>query len=343
MRKGVNPAKSDIVDVDDVYHRIILPVYIPNLDNYFKESFEVLKICLNSLYSTIHNKAKISIASNGCCKEVNDYLNLELEAKRIDELYIVKSGIGKINSLYKIINSTKEALITISDADVLFTSGWQCAVEEIFLEYPKAGMVCPFSYSKGYKSMTANIYFDNLFNKRIKITDIKDKNALEHFAKSIENDTFYNEIQKKYAVSYQEEGKPRALVGAGHFVATFKSGVFKQFSFNSNLKKLSSGEVQYIDLPSLKAGLWRLSTDENFVYHMGNTVMPMYENKLNKNVNDEPKDISCLREVKYQSKLLFFIKNKLFRKIFFTDFFILKFLNYRGLSKSQALEFLNKN
>lgn len=341
MRIGTNPAKSNKVEVDDTYHRVVLPVYIPNLEGFFKESFDVLKVCLKSLYTTVHSKTKISIASNGCCEEVNNFLSIELEGKRIDELYQIKAGIGKINSLYKIINSTKEPLVTISDADVLFSSGWQKAVEQIYLDYPKAGMVCPFSYSKGFRELTANVYFDNLFTKKIKITKIKDPEALEHFAHSIGNKNFYAPIHRKYGITYQEKGKSRALIGAGHFVATFKRDVFPHFKFKASLNRLASGEGLYIDTPPIKSGLWRLSTDDNFVYHMGNTLTPMYLDTLEKNTNDAPVDIKPLKAVKRENKVSFYLKNVMFGRYFFSNHLFLLYLKRIGFSKNEAKAFLN--
>jgi len=341
MRIGSNPAKKDKVQLDDVYHRIVLPVYIPNLDGFFKESLQVLKLCLESLYTTIHSKTKISIASNGCCKEVNDFLAEEFEAKRIDELYQVKAGIGKINSLYKVINSVKEPIITISDADVLFSSGWQNSVEQLFLDYPKTGMVCPFSYSKGFRELTANVYFDNLFNNNIKIKEIKNPDALEHFAASIGNDKFYKDIHLKYGLTYQEKGKSRALIGAGHFVASFKRDVFSHYKFKANLQRLASGEGLYIDTPPIKAGLWRLSTDYNFVYHMGNTLIPMYTEIVNSNKNDSFKDLSVLKTVKPEPKFLYWLKNKIFNRYFFSNTVFTWYMSKKGLTKEQVKMYLN--
>jgi hypothetical protein len=268
-------------------------------------------------------------------------LNNELKESRIDELFIVKSGIGKINSLYKIINSVKEPLVTLTDADVLFSSGWQNQVEQIFIDYPKAGMVCPFSYSKGFRELTANIYFDNFFNNRIKINKIKNPEALKHFATSIGNENFYNDIHLKYGITYQEKGKSRVLIGAGHFVATFKRNVFPHFKFKSNLKRLASGEGLYIDLPPVKAGLWRFSTEKNYVYHMGNTIIPMYTKILDSNTIDLPLKQHLNFDVKTEKKFLFFVKNKIFAKYFFSNKILFWYLTKRGFTKEQAKFFLN--
>lgn len=341
MRKGTNPAKAAKVEIDDAYHRIILPVYIPSLEGFFEQSFEVLKTCLQSLYTTVHANTKISVASNGCCKKVNDFLGNELEEGRIDELYQIKAGIGKINSLYKIINSTKEPLVTISDADVLFSSGWQTATEMLFMEYPKVGMVCPFSYSKGFRELTANVYFDSLFKNNIKIAPIKNPEALDRFAASIDNPNFYKPIHRDYGITYQEEGKPKALIGAGHFAATFKRDVFPHFTFKANLQRLASGEGLYIDSPPIQSGLWRFSTYQNFVYHMGNTLTPFYHEVVAKNRNENPLDFKIIKAVKREAKWLYKLKNKYFARYFFSNKIFSWYLSKIGFTKQQAKDYLS--
>lgn len=341
MRKGINPARGTLVETDNAYHRIVIPIYIPKIDAYFKDAFEVFKLSLTSLYTTIHAKTNISVVSNGSCKELNDFLNIELEEGRIDELLIVKAGIGKINSIFRLINNVKEPLVTLADGDVLFTSNWQNSVEQLFLDYPKTGMVCPFSYTKGFRELTANVYFDNLFNTKIKIDEISDAEPLKHFAKSIDNPNFYKAIHLKKGIVYQEKGKSKAFIGAGHFVATFKRQVFNHFTFKDNLNKMASGEGQYIDLPPVESGLWRFSTYKNFVYHMGNTIEPMYYDLIKNNKNDTPKTFPKKFKVQKENKLLFTIKNKFFSRLFFSNRVFCKYLGFKGLLAVEAKKYLS--
>ncbi len=75
MRVGHNPHKDKIQDASDYWHQVIIPVYIPNHEGYFKDSFAILKLCLQSLLSTVHTKTYISIVNNGSCDLIVDYLN----------------------------------------------------------------------------------------------------------------------------------------------------------------------------------------------------------------------------------------------------------------------------
>jgi hypothetical protein len=49
MRIGSNPEKTNNSIILDNYHRIVIPVYIPNFEGYFKDAFEIFKLCLDSL------------------------------------------------------------------------------------------------------------------------------------------------------------------------------------------------------------------------------------------------------------------------------------------------------
>ena len=63
MRIGNNPEKESPTMVVENYHRIIVPVFIPHFEGYFKEAFDVFKLCIESLLLTVHSKTRITISS----------------------------------------------------------------------------------------------------------------------------------------------------------------------------------------------------------------------------------------------------------------------------------------
>lgn len=101
MRIGDNPQRNKKVNLGDYFHQVIVPVYIPNLEDYYKESFEVFKLCIESLIKTCHSKTYISVISNGSCTEVNDYIIKLYNQKKIQDFTITQS-IGKLNSILKV-------------------------------------------------------------------------------------------------------------------------------------------------------------------------------------------------------------------------------------------------
>ena len=75
MRKGHNPNKDKIVCEGGFLHQILIPVYIPNQDDYFSDSFKIFKKCLQSIFQTIDIEyTYISVVNNGSCVDVENYL-----------------------------------------------------------------------------------------------------------------------------------------------------------------------------------------------------------------------------------------------------------------------------
>lgn len=281
MRVGDNPSKSNFIINIDSTHRIIMSVYIPNLEEeYFKQTHSIFKLCLESLLNTIHNKTRISIIINGCCKEVQeliyDYRN---QYPLIDQVFDTRENLGKINAIYSIVKSNLEPLLTITDADVLFLPNWQYEVERVFQEFPEAGMVSPVPSSKGYLYKTASTVYYGLFKGKVKFQDVKDPEGLINFQNSV-GSTHYQDIHlKKYLVI--SNGKTEAVMGCGHFVATFRKEVFESSpSQVCKYRVQGDSEVNYLDNPNDKAGYLRLATLGNYAYHLGNTLMPWMNEKF---------------------------------------------------------------
>ena len=140
MRIGLNPNKDILHEETQFLHQVILPVYIPHQNDYYKESFEVFRICIESLLKTIHDKTFISVVNNGSCEEVMQYLDTLYKDKKIHEL-IHTENIGKVNAIFKALAGNNIKLVTISDSDVLFLNNWQNETIAIFNAFPNAGVV----------------------------------------------------------------------------------------------------------------------------------------------------------------------------------------------------------
>ncbi|NBL64834.1 glycosyltransferase family 2 protein [Flavobacterium sp. NST-5] len=336
MRVGFNPNKDKIVKKSDYFHQVIVPVYIPILEGYFKDSLVILKYCLSSLIVTSHQKTYISVINNGSCPAVIEYLNSLLEKGKIQEL-LHTTSIGKLNSVIKGICGHRFQFVSVVDADVLFLNGWQNATYDVFRYFPKTGAVCPTPSSKSFKTHTSNIWFNLLLSKKLQFTSVRNPEALKMFANSIGNPNFYNEnhLKKYLTVS---NGSFKAVVGAGHFATTYLGEIFDKLqSKHSNYQLGGDSEKEILDLPVVKRDLWRLSTEDNFAHHMGNVFEPWMDEVFN---SISQKDIS-------QANLppRFFLKSQPFNYWFKTKLFskfILKrrvmnlLLKYKGLSKNES-------
>ena len=336
MRVGFNPNKDKQLDKSSYNHQVIVPVYIPNQEGYFADSFQILQFCLESLFKTSHAKTYFTIVNNGCSPAVVNYLNHLHKEGKIQEV-IHTSAIGKLNAVLKGLTGHQFDLITIADADVLFLNNWQKATYEVFETFPKAGVVCTTPSSKSFNNKTFNIFFENLFSQKLRFTLVKNPKALQHFATSIGNPAFYNTTHlKKYLTISNKQ--IRAVVGAGHFVATYRSEVFSDLGITASPFSLGGdSEAHLLDLPVIAKGYWRLSTADNYTYHLGNKAEHwMNDVFLSLVIETEIIGFVLHSTLAKQSKITYWLKNVLLKKIVSIKTGRLLFLQYKGLTKKES-------
>lgn len=339
MRIGFNPNKDKENEHSYFVHQVIVPVYIPTNEGYFKDSFKILQYCLESLFKTAHSKTFISIINNGSNTETRNYLDKLYEEGVIHEL-IHTSNIGKLNAILKGISGCEFGIITITDADVLFLNGWQKATYDVFESFPRSGAVCPVPSSKVLKQYTYPILLENFFSKEVQFSPVKNPVAMRNFAKSIGEPDFYNQHHLSDNLTISSE-KSKAVIGAGHFVTTYKGKIFNSMENRySNFRMGGDSERSFLDKPVADLGYWRLSTENNFAYHMGNVNEPWMSEKV-KNLKDESKalvQLPVLEEIK-NSRLSNFLKAKIFARILFKRRIWIWFLQYKGLSKEASKKY----
>lgn len=341
MRVGFNPHKDRQQIPDDYFHQVILPVYIPSFDGYFKESFRILHYCIDSLLLTIHAKTAITIVNNGSCDTVVAYLNDLLDSRKIQEL-IHTSNIGKMNAVLKGLAGNQYPLVTVADADVMFLHGWQKATYALFENFPNVGAVCPTPSSRSYKTFTSNIFWDYFGSGKLQFTDVINPNGLKAFAHSVGNDQFYNKYQlEKYLTL--SEGNERAVVGAGHFLSTYRKEVFgKTLPKHTKYNLGGNSEKDILDIPVVRAGYYRLSTADNYAFHLGNVEEPWMETVF-ESLQNTPVDELKKPGLKEKKGTLigYYIKTRLFSKIIFHKKVLRLFFRFKGLPAQMITTYLN--
>ena len=340
MRKGDNQSKETIISISASDHRVIIPLYIPNQEGYYKDSFKIFESCLFSLIKTSVTKLKVSVVSNSCCYLVNDRL-LQLQKQGyIDELIIEKEAIGKINSILKALRTAQERLITITDADVLFCNGWEEAVVKVFKSFPEAGAVCPVPVFRKQLSYTSNIWMRYLFSKQLYFRPVKNPIAMEKFAQSLGWFSLENRFKDLICTLKAKDGTI-AVVGCSHFVATYKREVFEKLpKRNSEFLLGGNSEGLYLDIPPLKMGGYRLSTYDNYAYHLGNHWEPWMEEEQRQINEVAKKDANYHRinDLGY-SPIKYFTAFKIFEKIFKNRNIYNFILTKKGISKEKIKTF----
>jgi hypothetical protein len=314
MRVGFNPHKDEPQEDSEFIHQIIIPVYIPNQEGYFKDSFAILKLCLESLFATIHKKTFITVVNNGSSVIISEYLDSLLKESKIQEL-IHTENIGKLNSILKGLAGNTIELVTISDSDVLFLSNWQIETVKVFSHVPNAGVVGIVPQFKMYEHYCGNIIFDNFFNKNLKFIPVKNREALIKFYDSLGWDRDYNQDYLNYNLALKINENLNVLPGSGHFVATYKKDMFGEVPSYIGYKMGGNSE-SYLDKLPLDKDYWRVTTQENYAYHMGNVIEDWMLEKSNQTERENVIFRHDFTKRSKASKILYYIKNRVFLKIF---------------------------
>lgn len=341
MRSSNNPSKEQILLKKNTLHRVIIPLFIPYEDSYYKDAWKIFNFCLNSLIKTSKTQLVVSVISNGCCESVNNRLYALFEKNLIDELIMEREPIGKINSILKVLRSVEEPLITITDADVLFLNGWEEAILNVFNSFPKAAAVCPTPVFRKHNNYTYNIWFDYLFSKKLKFTEVPNPEAMTKFANSIGWPWLDNKYKDVFLTLEANNGL-KAMVGCSHFAATYKKEIFNDLPKNNSMYQLGGdSEGVYLDIPGLKYDGYRLSTVENYAYHMGNAYEDWFLEEFDKLVNIPKNEIKTTYTKLRKNKLKYYIKSKLFKKLIGFKLFKIWFYKSKGLSNEQVSNFLH--
>lgn len=326
MRLGSNPNKDVIQGQNQFFHQVIIPVYIPNEEGYFNDSFTILKYNLESLFKTAHDKTYISIINNGSCIKVIEYLDGLFKDNLINEL-IHTDNIGKVNAVLKGLVGHSFPLVTISDSDVMFLTDWQKETYAVFNAFPKVGVVglTPI-LNMGYY-LTSNIIFKNIFSSNSKYSKIVNPDAMQNFYKSIGRELEFNKIEDKKIFTITKNNIT-AGIGSGHYVATYRGDIFSLVKKFSNFKL--GGDIEFqIDSLAFRKGFWRMTTHNNYAYHLGNIAEEWMKEAFEKLIKSNDNSKIAIKKWRKPSKIEYFIYNKLFHKILYNKFFRRFLENYK--------------
>ncbi len=272
MRQGMNPAKDGSVLQAYGRHRIIIPVYIPNLEGYFSSSLEILDLCLKSIQRTVDGRANVTLISNGSDMRVVAALRDYFAEGWIDQLIVNRENRGKVDALVSAARGAFEPFVTLTDFDVLYKPNWIDAVEDIFLQYPECGYVAPVP-TGGIWTGTSTTILSALLAFELRFINIVPHEDLDRFARSIDRPDMYD-AYKHVQMVVSRRGR-QACVGAGHFAFTMRRELLAGMPQEPSLRAVSgNSEVSRFNWPCDQLGYWRLSTTRAFAYHMGNKAEP---------------------------------------------------------------------
>ena len=96
--------------------------------------------------------------------------------------------------------------------------------------------------------------------------------------------------------------------------------------------KMGGISEKYLDKASLNKGYWRVTTYDNYAFHMGNTLEDWM--KSESDVVHEKESVNCgFAKNKNVNRIEYFIKNRLFVKFISIKWMLKLFLKWKNLPK----------
>lgn len=250
-------------------HRIIVPVYIPGRDGYFSDALEVFRMSLASLLATVDPAlTSITILDNASIAEVEALVRPELDAGRIDRYVRSSVNRGKSDPVAAELRGSYEPFLSIADADVLFLPGWQQETERLFRAFPQAQAVSPSPAPNLIHYASSSTWLRAVPGLSLRLDNQVNGDDLDQFEASVGKSIFDSSCRRLQFMLAGRDGT-RALLGAGHFVISFRRECFGGFRYEPTLEGTGHGD-RIIDEHVDRCGGLRLATPRAWVRHMGN-------------------------------------------------------------------------
>lgn len=281
MRIGKNPYKSKVESNKAYPEKKVLAAvvtFIPFQSGYYKDRFDLLKICLQSLIkNTPREDCDLLIMDQGSDSEVVDFLLSLKKKKEIDFLYLNNHNLGYNGALNYIYSIAQNKILSFSDDDVFYYKGWLESQLQILETYPGIGVVSGFPTKSKYDQH--NRAAIDLRNKYQIDTDIVEWNwdwendFLNSVGTSMDE---FNYLENFNVHQYSYKGVKAFPVNT-HFqylITSEARRVIYPFKVGYNMSSIASepefSMIKAFDEKLDKKGFAKLATIAPTTEHMGN-------------------------------------------------------------------------
>ena len=275
MRIGQNPAKMKLEAYQPKELGIATLTYMPNLEGYFAELPQILRLMLASLRQHTRQDYDLLVFDNGSCPEAQHILSQLADEGSIDFLILSQHNLGKLGALNWIFGAMSNPWVCYTDSDVFFKPGWYEASMAIARAFPQAGMIggVPAFFDVLQGKGSAHQFYTDQPGYRSSTTRPEDW-VVDEYSQSVgvsaEQTAEYH--QREFILLEELSGGTRALVGASHMQFLSPQGALKAILPFKAAHALEKSETRLLDAAMDRAGYVHLASETSYVYHMGNHI-----------------------------------------------------------------------
>ena len=332
-RIGRHPLKEkSIIESQIVPKRVTMTtiVYIPSLEGYWKESYDVLKLFFNSLNQNTNQPFDLMVFDNGSCKEIIDYLFKLRDEGIIQFLILSDKNIRKLGALNYLLQSAPGEYVSYADSDVYFLPGWLDESLKALATIPEAAKVTALPivggdtthiskgcYQKANSDSTITVETGKLVpDTYIEAHSISIGKSLDEFNQSHPDRVDTKLTRKEISVylstaDFQFTIRNNAIYDAVPLVIKNHNDYFDPIYSPVLEKKLE------------QSGWWQISTDKFLIHHMGNKIPKLDEELHWLNIAVTTEDIDTKRprierkkQIWYLRKLVKYIHTRSYKYLY---------------------------
>ena len=269
----MNPGRGKMSDYIPARVTAAILTYVPNDVGYFKDRFDVMRVCLESILKNTQEPFDLMVFDNGSSAKVVDYLSKQRDVGNIDLLMLSSKNIGKISALQIMFKAAPGEIIAYCDDDVFFLPGWLKRHLEVIDTYPDVGAVSGMYIKPHMKEgVETTMRFAARQDVEMEKGNLVDKNLEIHYIANMGRtwEQYQKETNGLEDVRITYKGiKTYASAGHYQFVAV-KDRILKAMpdKWKSNLM----GQMRELDITIDQLKMLRLCTTPATVRLLGNKI-----------------------------------------------------------------------
>ncbi len=269
----MNPGRGKVSDYIPARVTATVLTYIPNNIGYFKDRFDVMRVCIESILKNTQEPFDLMVFDNGSSDQVIDYLHKQHNAGNIDFLLLSSKNIGKISALQIMYKAAPGEIIAYCDDDVFFLPGWLKRHLEVIDAYPNVGAVTGMYIKPHMKEgVETTMRFAARPDVEMKKGNLIDKDLELHYIANMGRtwEQYQKEIKGLEDICITYKGiKTYASAGHYQFVAV-KDRILK--ALPDKWKNNLMGQMRELDLAIDELKLLRVCTTPATVRLLGNKI-----------------------------------------------------------------------
>jgi len=271
-RTGISPLKflkKNISEPKDV--TVVIVTYLPDEYGYYEKKFDVLKLCLHSIWAHTDVPYDLMIVDNGSSEELITYLQEQFEQNLIQHLVLNRMNLGLMRGIAISIGAAPGKIVAYANDDVFFYPGWLSAHLRVLDAFPRVGFVSGEAVlGAGGDAVVQRIAQEyNISIEPYQIPD--DRIDAWCYSVGLERAFFLNMDAVKQARHYKiERNGVKAISGDRCYAWVARKDFLQQLPIRDFGGPISSGMDAKWHESADELGYMRLSVWERMTAHIGN-------------------------------------------------------------------------